>query len=437
MLTRRSLLANASTLAVTGARPVLAQDDPRIAWLQANASPLRSIDPADADFSDLEPLGSAIGDSRIVMLGEQTHGDGATFEGKCRLVRFLHQRMGFDVLAFESGLYEMRKAWDALRAGEDARIAAPLSILFAWSRSREAQPVIDYIGANVRSGRPLEIAGFDCQFSAFEDNYARQFLLADLVAFLDSHGVDTASMPDWPRFHDLCGRFILDACIYGYRWRPPEDDYRFILTMFDTLIVRTASAQGADAPFWRQLIKSMRAEAEVHFWMPRSQDQFTLTDNNGRDMAMGDNLVWLARDVYPQRKIIVWAATLHNMRNSHRLGPEYRRVVSMGDVAAQALGRQIYNLAFTCYEGESGWLQADKPDTLKPPPAGSLEALWASTSHRLAFVDFRNSAPGGEWLHAPMTSWLVRHEDIVTTDWSQIVDGVVFIRTMRRATRVN
>ena len=67
----------------------------RIAWLTANAAPIRSIDPSRSadDFSDLEPIRRAIGDSRVVLLGEQSHGDGATFLAKARLVKFLHQRM--------------------------------------------------------------------------------------------------------------------------------------------------------------------------------------------------------------------------------------------------------------------------------------------------------------------------------------------------------
>jgi erythromycin esterase-like protein len=74
----------------------------RVAWLKAHAAELRTIDPDDDDYSDLEPFREAVNKSRIVMLGEQSHGDGATFRAKIRLIRFLHERCGFDILAFES-----------------------------------------------------------------------------------------------------------------------------------------------------------------------------------------------------------------------------------------------------------------------------------------------------------------------------------------------
>jgi hypothetical protein len=85
-----------------------------VAWLQKEAIRVRTVDPADEDFRDLEPLKKMIGDARIVMLGEISHGDGTTMLAKSRLVRFLHQQMDFDVLVFESGLYDTSTAWESM-----------------------------------------------------------------------------------------------------------------------------------------------------------------------------------------------------------------------------------------------------------------------------------------------------------------------------------
>lgn len=50
---------------------------------------------------DLGALDEAIGDSRVVLLGEQSHGDGAAFVAKTQIVEHLHRNLGFDVLAID------------------------------------------------------------------------------------------------------------------------------------------------------------------------------------------------------------------------------------------------------------------------------------------------------------------------------------------------
>src|SRR5450631_1268156 len=84
---------------------------------QKDLSVIRSIEPADTDFSDLEGLAAAIGNSRIVLLGEQTHGEASTFLAKTRIIHFLHEKMGFNVLAFESGFYDCARIWDNTQHG--------------------------------------------------------------------------------------------------------------------------------------------------------------------------------------------------------------------------------------------------------------------------------------------------------------------------------
>src|SRR5262249_6050536 len=131
MLSRRLFLTGTATFAAAAAPAALASantlvgfdptwaldegSDPavgprRVGWLETHAHELDSIDFDDDDFEDLEAFGKAVGNARIVMLGEQTHRDGTTRLAKARLVRYLHEEMDFDVLAFEGGLYDMYKA---------------------------------------------------------------------------------------------------------------------------------------------------------------------------------------------------------------------------------------------------------------------------------------------------------------------------------------
>ena len=90
----------------------------KVKWLQDNAIHLSSIDPNNTDFADLRPLENVIKNTKVVMLGEQSHGDGTTFLAKVRLIKFLHQELGFDVLAFESGLYDCNKVWTEIKIEE-------------------------------------------------------------------------------------------------------------------------------------------------------------------------------------------------------------------------------------------------------------------------------------------------------------------------------
>jgi hypothetical protein len=60
-------------------------------------------------------------------------------------------------------------------------------------------------------------------------------------------------------------------------------------------------------------------------------------DNDLRDKAMGENLAWLAKEYYPDRKIIVWAASRHLMREASDMkwlerGGSYAGSVPMGQV---------------------------------------------------------------------------------------------------------
>ena len=78
-----------------------------VSWARANHHPIAAVESADGDsFEDLQFFKTVLRDRRIVQLGESGHGVAEFNHAKVRLIKFLHQQMGFDVIAFESGIFE-------------------------------------------------------------------------------------------------------------------------------------------------------------------------------------------------------------------------------------------------------------------------------------------------------------------------------------------
>jgi erythromycin esterase len=67
---------------------------------------LRTLDPADEDFSDLEPLREIVGDARVVAIGESAHRVHEFYDLRHRLTRFLVRELGFSAFVMESGFAE-------------------------------------------------------------------------------------------------------------------------------------------------------------------------------------------------------------------------------------------------------------------------------------------------------------------------------------------
>ena len=76
---------------------------------------ITSINSINEDFKDLQFLKETLENNRIVLLGEQSHGEGATFEAKVRLIKFLHQELNYEIVSFESGLYDNYKAFEKIK----------------------------------------------------------------------------------------------------------------------------------------------------------------------------------------------------------------------------------------------------------------------------------------------------------------------------------
>ena len=115
------------------------------------------------DKRDYSFLNEDLINKRIVLLGEQTHGDGATFDEKVKMVKHLNNTLGFNTIVFESGLYENYKAWKLYVGNKANSSIYKGSIYSLWTNTQSFQKLIDHIDRRATLKDTVKIIGFDCQ----------------------------------------------------------------------------------------------------------------------------------------------------------------------------------------------------------------------------------------------------------------------------------
>ena len=73
-------------------------------WTKKNSILIESL--SDDNFNDLHFLQELIGDRTLIQLGESSHGVKEFNQMRVRIIKYLHEKMGFNIIAFESGLFE-------------------------------------------------------------------------------------------------------------------------------------------------------------------------------------------------------------------------------------------------------------------------------------------------------------------------------------------
>lgn len=399
-----------------------------VEWLKVHAVPIRTFSMNSNDFGDLEPLRSAIGGARVVMLGEQTHGDGTTFLAKARLIEFLHQEMGFDVLVWESGISEVHGVSQYVKAGEDALTAARRGIFGVWTSSAQVLPTFDYVTKTQQTNRPMELAGMDNQIRGI---LGRDSLTTRLHAFASRIGSSAVHDSHWPTAIMTLAEL---AVTQHFNTKPTTIEQAALLRILG-LVRADALAKAStdrDALFWAQALKSIDSFARMMWAAPAGQ--FRPEDNNVRDMQMADNLVWLANTYYANRKIIVWAASAHiaravaDLRGANGYAPYSTGwTVHMGTEAHKVLGSQMYSIGFIAASGSFGTPTTPQQQLPVVPP-GSMEQHFLDAGLENAFLNLRGGSAGGEWLRDVYTGAF--GYQALKGNWANVFDGVVFTRQM-------
>ncbi len=382
---------------------------------------IQSIDPKNTNYDDLAFLKSILKDKQVVLLGEQEHGDGASLSAKIRLIQFLHQEMGFNVIAFETGFYQASTSWDLYQDSTinfEQMITGTLQ-LKQWIKPQEMTPLFDLI----KKGG-FSLAGIDLCYDLNQTD--RKVYLYTI----DSIEQVVAIKPN-PNFKAAAVRLLNE----GISSNPSAMEKEAFANHLDTLIAALdAYPEQKTLQFWRQELKGLRALG-LGWWQKDAHTRKNWwSSGNLRDQQMAETIVWLQQNKFKGEKMIVWAANYHISRlvSTEVKKDKYFQndnAIPMGEVLHQQLGNCIYAIGMCSFSGERTLVEHNfEKVNIKPRSAGSYEAYLHAKKYPYAFTDFRGNQQSVNFKLAGLSHYQL------TGNWTKVFDGLFFIDNMQPLT---
>lgn len=386
--------------------------------------PLRTIDPGDENFNDLQFLRGLIGTASIVMLGEPHHGAGTSVAARARLVKFLHRQLGFDALVFEAPFFTCGYAWRETQRGDGSLQLLQDAVLPIWSRSEQGQPLFEEIFAEAHGSRPLVLYGMDPNLITSDwQGRPRQAFAKEFRALLEFK--QCGSFWTEELFTALIDMTNLDeapsAGLAAYR-APLTSALQATAACSRGSARRYPEAQERD---WNQVLWNLEQLPSSRLG-DRSDPMLPLI----RERAMAANVDWVRRQ-QPGRRTIVWAANLHISKDLDSVMakgiPANAGETPVGELLVEAYGREeVFSILTTSMaeQYKDGSIVRVEKTEIDP----SIESLLLNEGRSAGILDLRaySSHHSGAFVSAAF-GLLER-----TARWNEVADALFYLPLIER-----
>jgi erythromycin esterase len=388
---------------------------------------INTINSDSTNFSDLLFLEKVLDGVQIVALGEQLHYDGATFDAKVRLIKYLHEKLGYNVIAFESGLYDCTKANDLISYRQDGNDTNYLNqAIFGIWNCKEVHELSAYINETQKTSNPLILSGFDIQFAGI---IARNYLVKDFNQFIDY--VEKMSNQQLDIDTTQLNQSLISLVRYSNFFKKLSPDDTLILSStIDTLLatINKTNVDNEYVAFWTQVFISIKADYRKKYLKDDAHSAL-------RDSMMAENVEWLAKEKFKNQKIILWAANTHIANSTQSVVHDYfGKNIIMGKDLKRKFGDLYYSVVFTSYGGRflGNWFINSL--VTKKPKKKSVETFLHQQEFDYSFMDLRKQEDKNNpyFFNSKIFGNLPLKMNVY-----EVTDGIFFINKMYPATYKN
>lgn len=344
--------------------------------IREQAKPLRSPE-------DLDPLMDAIGDARIVMLGEASHGTSEFYTWRTELTKRLIQEKGFRFIAVEGdwpSCYAMNR-WIKGKAMQELTAPELLALSFgrwpAWMwANREVAELMDWLRQWNGQRAPADAAGFYGL-----DVYSLWESIDEVLAYLRSRGrIDALAAAE--QAFECFAAFGRDEQRYAvstaYLDVSCTDEVVELLKRLSEERRRAETAENdSDAAFNAEMNALVAVNAEHYY---RTMVGGDAESWNVRDRHMTEVLERLLQHHGPEAKAVIWEHNTH-IGDARATDMEADGMVNVGQLVREK-HRDSFAAGFSTYRGSvlagSSW--GAPVQTMKVPEA--WKNSWDELLHR-------------------------------------------------------
>jgi erythromycin esterase-like protein len=378
-----------------------------------------SILPQDTVFDDIDFLLPILKNKSIVLLGEAMHNDETTFAAKTRLIKFLHEKLGFSVLCFEAGQFEPEYLLSENQ---------PIDSLFFkktlwnhWVNSESCRQLFSYIQELQATDNTMSVRGFDIQPSG-------NLLLSGENRTMGNNNYLKVVDDYLQKKGDSLNRFqpIKPMLFYinypGFLGKFGQSKYDTIHNNISVLldICNKPPLSSQDTVF-ANFFRNFEKYIEMVRMEYGSNKRFQF-----RDSLMADNFSDILNH-FPNRKIIVWLSNLHALYDDsqYRTNSSIANFNTFGEYLHTKYEDQIYSLCFTgfCTTDETGKI-------LEQAGFSSLENSLHQLNYKYAFINF-DEITKEKYRNRPFTSRCNQNMNL-KANWTEMCDGIFYIDTIKQ-----